>query len=168
MTNPMQAPHAVSESGVGNTVPGQRRAARVLVVDDERAACKLLSLILGPPAFQCASASCGEDALAALQNEYFDAIISDLSMPGISGMELLADVRRTHPYLAFLVTTGIDDVDVGVEAMRAGADDYLVKPLSENAVVASLEHRSAARSASADRARLRTHLGGAWQGHRSP
>jgi putative nucleotidyltransferase with HDIG domain len=112
---------------------------RVLVVDDEPAACKLLSLILGPTGFHCTTASSGEEALVALQREQFDAVISDLHMPGISGMELLAEVRRCYPYVAFLVTTGEDDVDVGVRAMRSGADDYLVKPLIENAVAASLE-----------------------------
>src|SRR5258708_34593991 len=60
-------------------------------------------------------------------------------MPGMSGMDLLTQVRRSYPHVAFLVTTGVDDVDVGVEAMRCGADDYLVKPLRENAVLASLE-----------------------------
>jgi len=66
-------------------------------------------------------------------------LVSDLQMPGISGMELLNQVRRRFPHVAFLVTTGVDDVDVGVQAMRWGADDYLVKPLQENLVVASLE-----------------------------
>ena len=116
------------------------RAARVLAVDDEPAACKLLSLILGPPGFQCATAGSGQEAMATLQHEQFDAVISDLQMPGISGMELLAEVRRLHPHMAFLVTTGVDDVDVGVRAMRCGADDYLVKPLRESAVLASLEN----------------------------
>lgn len=111
----------------------------VLVVDDEPAACKLLSIILSPPAFHCASAGSGEEALAALQHERFDAVVSDLDMPGITGMELLTEVRRRYPHMAFLVTTGVDDVDVGVQAMRSGADDYLVKPLRESAVVASLE-----------------------------
>jgi len=74
-----------------------------------------------------------------LQREQFDAVISDLHMPGISGMELLTQVRRCYPHVAFLVTTGVDDVDVGVQAMRCGADDYLVKPLLESAVLASLE-----------------------------
>jgi putative nucleotidyltransferase with HDIG domain len=69
----------------------------------------------------------------------FDAVISDLQMPGMSGMELLAMVRRRHHHVAFLVTTGVDDVDVGVNAIRSGADDYLVKPLMETVVVASLE-----------------------------
>jgi cyclic di-GMP phosphodiesterase len=57
----------------------------------------------------------------------------------MGGMELLGEARRRHPHLAFLVTTGVDDVDVGVQAMRSGADDYLTKPLLESAVVASLE-----------------------------
>ena len=112
---------------------------RVLAVDDEYAACKLLSLILGPPAFQCSIAGNGKEALAALRHEQFDAVISDLGMPGISGMELLNEVRRRYPHMAFLVVTGVDDVDVGVQAMRCGADDYLVKPLRESAVIASLE-----------------------------
>jgi DNA-binding NtrC family response regulator len=128
----------------GKNIPGKvasdrRVPTRVLAVDDEAAACKLLALTLGPPAFHCTTTSSGEEALVALQRERFDAVISDLRMPGISGMELLAEARRQHPHVAFLVTTGVDDVDVGVRAMRSGADDYLVKPLQESAVIASLE-----------------------------
>lgn len=115
-------------------------AIRVLAVDDEPVAAKLLTLILAPPAFRCATASTAEEAMVALQREPFDAVISDLQMPGLSGMELLTEVRHHHPHMAFLVTTGVDDVDVGVKAMRSGADDYLVKPLRESAVVASLEN----------------------------
>jgi response regulator RpfG family c-di-GMP phosphodiesterase len=114
-------------------------ALRVLVVDDEPAACKLLSIILGAPTFQCVTANDGKSALAALERESVDAVISDLCMPGMGGMELLAEARRRYPYVAFLVTTGIDDVEVGVQAMRSGADDYLVKPLVESVVVAGLE-----------------------------
>jgi putative nucleotidyltransferase with HDIG domain len=117
----------------------QPPAARVLAVDDEPAACKLLRLILSAPAFHCSTACNGEEALAMLRRERFDAVISDLQMPGISGMDLLVQVRKLYPHMAFLVTTGVDDVDVGVQAMRRGADDYLVKPLRESAVLVSLE-----------------------------
>lgn len=126
-------PHCIS------SMPIENRTARVLVVDDELPALRLLSLMLSAPAFHCTTASNGEEALAALQRHQFDAVISDLSMPGIGGMELLAEARRQHPHVAFLLTTGVDDVEVGVQAMRSGADDYLVKPLLESAVVASLE-----------------------------
>jgi DNA-binding NtrC family response regulator len=111
----------------------------VLVVDDEPAALKLLCLILNAAAFHCTSTNNGEEALVALQRERFDAVISDLCMPGIGGMEVLAEARRRDPHVAFVVTTGVDDVEVGVQAMRSGADDYLVKPLMENVVLASVE-----------------------------
>jgi putative nucleotidyltransferase with HDIG domain len=90
-------------------------------------------------AFHCTPANSGEEALVALQREPFDAVISDLCMPGISGMEVLAEARRQDRHVAFVVTTGVDDVEVGVQAMRSGADDYLVKPLTESVVLASLE-----------------------------
>lgn len=127
------------ESIATETAVDRRPVVRVLTVDDEPAACKLLAIMLRPPAFSCSTANSGEEALLALQHERFDAVISDLQMPGIGGLELLARVRSCHPHVAFLVTTGVDDVEVGVQAMRAGADDYLVKPLWESAVIASLE-----------------------------
>jgi putative nucleotidyltransferase with HDIG domain len=114
-------------------------AARVLLVDDEPAALKLLCLILNTPAFHCTAANNGEEALVALQRDQFDAVISDLCMPGIGGMEVLAEARRRDPHVAFVVTTGVDDVEVGVQAMRSGADDYLVKPLTESVVLAGLD-----------------------------
>jgi response regulator RpfG family c-di-GMP phosphodiesterase len=130
----------------------------VLVVDDESTARKLLSLILNGPAFQCTTASNGEEALVALQREPFDAVISDLQMPGISGMDLLAEVRACHPGMAFLVITGTDDVDVGVAAMRSGADDYLVKPFREGSVLASLERALDRRALERQVENYRQHL----------
>jgi|SRR5208282_2128565 len=118
---------------------GLSSIVRVLAVDDERAACRLLAIMLRPPLFSCSTAASGEEALGVLQGDRFDAVISDLQMPGIGGLELLTQVRRRYPHVAFLVTTGVDDVEVGVQAMRSGADDYLVKPLLESAVIASLE-----------------------------
>jgi response regulator RpfG family c-di-GMP phosphodiesterase len=129
----------VNESILGSMALDRRAIVRVLAVDDERAACKLLAIMLRPPAFSCATATSGEEALLVLQQERFDAIISDLQMPGIGGLELLTQARRRYPHVAFLVTTGVDDLEVGVQAMRSGADDYLVKPLLESAVIASLE-----------------------------
>ena len=119
-------------------VAGPHPVARVLLVDDEPPARKLLSLILEPD-YSCTMASNGAEALVALQRVQFDAVISDLQMPGMSGMDLLVKARHDQPYLAFLVTTGVDDVDIGVQAMRSGADDYIVKPLLGNVVLASLD-----------------------------
>ena len=79
-----------SHSGASSS---HQAAVRVLVVDDEPAACKLLSVILAPPDFSCSSAGNGEEALVALQREEFHAVISDLHMPGIDGLKLLTEVR---------------------------------------------------------------------------
>jgi len=128
-----------AEAISGATALGRPSAVRVLAVDDELAASKLIALMLSSPAFLCTTASSGEEALVALQREPFDAVISDLQMPGISGLELLTEVRRSYPHMAFLVTTGVDDLEVGVQAMRCGADDYLVKPIRESAIRVSLE-----------------------------
>jgi response regulator RpfG family c-di-GMP phosphodiesterase len=133
-------------ASLDGAVEGRSSIVRVLAVDDDRAACKLLAIMLRAPLFACSAAHSAEEALVALQRELFDAVISDLQMPGIGGLELLSRVRRRYPHVAFLVTTGVDDVDVGVQAMRSGADDYLVKPLHENAVIASLENALHKRS----------------------
>jgi response regulator RpfG family c-di-GMP phosphodiesterase len=140
MANTDKRMRTEGESGLVQTAPKLRTATRVLAVDDEPAACKLLSLILSPPDFRCMTANSGNEALACLKSQEFDAVISDLHMPGMSGMEFLNHVRRAYPHIAFLVTTGVDDLDVGVGAMRCGADDYLVKPLRETAVLASLRN----------------------------
>jgi putative nucleotidyltransferase with HDIG domain len=115
--------------------------ARVLIVDDEPAACKLLALVLSQADFECKTALSGAEALRLLECDYRDAIVCDLNMPGMTGMELLAEVRRRSPHVAFLVATGLDDVRAGILAMKSGADDYLVKPLQQDLVVASL-HRA--------------------------
>jgi len=135
-----------------------RPAARVLVVDDEPSACKLLSVILDTPAFHCATAGTGEEALVSLQRERFDAVISDLRMPGMSGMQLLAEARRRYPHMVFLVTTGVDDVEVCVQAMRSGAYDYLVKPLRESVVLMSLERALQRRQLEQQVENYRQHL----------
>lgn len=114
---------------------------RVLIVDDEAPTRKLLALMLAQTPFSCTMASSGDEALRILASCPLDAVISDLQMPGISGMDLLLEVRRRYPHVAFLVATGVDEVRVGVQALQRGAEDYLVKPFDADLVVASL-HRA--------------------------
>src|SRR5271169_5383176 len=111
---------------------------RVLVVDDDPAICHLLTTKLELSGFISQSCGSGEEALKLLPKESFDAIISDLNMPGMSGMDLLAATRRLAPRTAFLMATGVSDVAVGVGAMKQGAADYLLKPFQMEAVVVSL------------------------------
>jgi cyclic di-GMP phosphodiesterase len=140
MTIPGQIiPSGETANELRNFSAHQQTPVRVLAVDDDPAACQLVPFMLCPPVFRCSTAFSGQLALACLQRERFDAVISDLQMPGMGGLELLAEVRAHYPHVAFLVTTGVDDVEVGVHAMRCGADDYLVKPLHEGSLLASLD-----------------------------
>jgi response regulator RpfG family c-di-GMP phosphodiesterase len=111
---------------------------RVLVVDDDFAIRQLLATKLKLCGFSTTACGSGEEALKLLSNQSFDAIISDLNMPGISGLELLAEAHRQFPRTAFLMATGVGDVSVGVAAMKQGAADYILKPFQMEAVVASL------------------------------
>jgi putative nucleotidyltransferase with HDIG domain len=111
---------------------------RILIVDDEQGVRRLLSDGLGLAGFDCSDASGGSEALKLLETQPFDAVISDLRMPGTSGLELLKGVREKHPRVAFLMATAVDDVRVGIQAMKAGADDYLVKPFQLEVVLTAL------------------------------
>ncbi len=115
-------------------------ALRVLIVDDEVSVRRVMAIVLASLGFPCETADSGEAALHILETHQIDAVISDLQMPGMSGMELLAKVKQSYPHLIFLVVTGVDDIRVGIQAMRQGADDYLVKPLQvdANILLASL------------------------------
>jgi len=113
---------------------------RVLIVDDEVSVRKVMAAVLAQVGLRCESAASGDEALHVLKTHPIDAVISDLQMPGMSGLELLAKVKQSYPLMVFLMVTGVDDVRVGIQAMREGADDYLVKPLQVdgNIVLASL------------------------------
>jgi len=120
-------------------MPQKGKKARILVVDDELAICQLLCERLTLEGYECATSAHTEAARLRLAEEQFDLIISDLRMPGISGLDLLKEVRTKYPHLAFVMCTGEDDVRVGIESMKQGASDYLVKPLQLDGVVASVE-----------------------------
>src|SRR5260370_4606094 len=108
-------------------------ALRVLVVDDEASVRGDMDVCLDHQGFPCETGDSGEEALRVLERKRTDAVISDLQMPGMSGMELLAKVKQIYPHVIFLVVTGVDDIRVGIQAMRQCADDYLVKPLQVDA-----------------------------------
>lgn len=113
-------------------------AVRVLIVDDELSVRKMLAVMLTQGGVTCTHVPTPEEALAKLQSEIFDAVISDLQMGATSGMDLLEELNRRYPDVAFLMATGVADVRVGVQAMKRGADDYLIKPFDMDVVLTSL------------------------------
>src|SRR5262245_13620531 len=110
---------------------------KVLVVDDEEPFRKLLERNLSRSGASVRGAGSGEEALVMLRAEEPDLAILDISMPGISGIELLARLRAEHPATEAIMLTGHGTVETAIEAMKLGAYDYLEKPLkmAELAVV---------------------------------
>lgn len=113
--------------------------SRILIIDDEKPICLLLNQKLLSAGFDCRFCTRSEEALHYLSHESFDAVISDLNMPGISGFDLLKTALRLIPHVPFLIMTGDEDVETGVAAMKLGASDYLLKPLNLDLVLASLD-----------------------------
>jgi response regulator RpfG family c-di-GMP phosphodiesterase len=113
---------------------------RVLVVDDEQPIVDLLTHILRDAGYECVGCPSGPEALHLIQAQGFDAVLCDIHMAGMNGIELLKRVRAEHSHTAFVIVTGEGDIRVGVEAMREGAADYLLKPLDIAAVVACVRH----------------------------
>ena len=132
--------------------------SRILVVDDDPTICDLLTTKLNFSGFSARSCNSGEDALKLIAKEAFDAIISDLNMGGISGLELLEQTRRLAPRTAFLMATGVGDVAVGVKAMKQGAADYLLKPFQMDAVIVSLRRALEMKRMEAELEEYRQHL----------
>ena len=102
--------------------------ARVVIVDDDRLIREMMRDALAE-SLQVECCDSGESALEALRREPADLVISDLSMPGLSGVGLLDEVRRGYPDTAFIMLTGNATVESAVEALRMGAADYLIKPV---------------------------------------
>ena len=113
-----------------------QQAIRILVVDDESAIRRALRPPLMELGFQVAEASRGEEALQVLRNATYDAVLLDINMPGIGGIETL----RRMPVLMLTVR---DEEEDKVEALDLGADDYVTKPFSTRELIARI--RSAVR-----------------------
>lgn len=104
--------------------------ARVLVVEDEPGIVDFLVRGLEAKGFDVASATDGIEGERLALGESFDAVVLDLMLPGIGGMEILASLRRSKPNLPVLVLTARGEIEDRVSGLDAGAVDYLVKPFS--------------------------------------
>ena len=120
--------------------------AKLLIVDDERRMCIVLKTAFENSNYLVTTANSGESALAAMSVETFDVIISDVKMPGISGLELLKKTKEKCPETRVLLMTAYADTQTAVDAMKNGAYDYIIKPFNidelRHKVANILENRS--------------------------
>ncbi len=104
---------------------------KILVVDDEKSQRDLLSGFLNKNGFEVTSAENGEDALEKYRSVFSPIAIVDMKMPGMNGLELLVKLKDINPFIQVLVLTAFGSVETAVSAMKAGAFDYLTKPIEE-------------------------------------
>jgi two-component system response regulator AtoC len=107
----------------------------VLVVDDDAAVGMVLTALLVQAGMKAKHVASGEAALRALEGAPADVVVTDLRMPGMDGMELLARIAATSPELPVIVVTAHGTVPLAVEAMRAGAADFVLKPFDREQIV---------------------------------
>lgn len=119
-------------------MPESPRAC-ILVVDDNGAQMHALCDMLQQEGFHAAGYSVPEEALRALRDTRFDVLLTDLKMPGMGGIELIAAARAVDPELAGIVMTGQGTIASAVEAMRTGAQDYVLKPFTLGAILQVLD-----------------------------
>jgi DNA-binding NtrC family response regulator len=116
------------------------RTRSVLIVEDDPLTGSSVAGLLECERISATVATTSDEALDALARRDFDAVLSDVRMPGRSGIELVGEVRELRPQTPVVLMTGFATVDAAVEAMRAGAFDYLTKPVRPDELLISLEH----------------------------
>ena len=122
------------------------RPYTIAVVDDESESLASISRALRKVGYELLSFEDGETALQNIEAcKDVDLFVSDLKMPGVDGVQLLKRVREINPEAGFLIVTGHGTVEIAVEALKSGADDYILKPLDlfelRDRVRKILEHR---------------------------
>src|SRR5215813_12710723 len=117
---------------------------RILIVEDDDSMRRATTAQLEREGYETSSANSAEEALAILEKSLQQLVITDLQLPGKSGLELLKSVRAEYPETAVIVTTAFGTVKSAVEAMKAGAYDYITKPIDsyelKSIVKRSLDH----------------------------
>jgi DNA-binding NtrC family response regulator len=130
-------------------------AARVLVADDDRAVRTALQVNLSKAGYDVTLASSGEQALESLRSSAFDVLLTDVMMPGMGGMALLGEVRTHWPDVRVVVMTGFGSVRDAVTAMKAGAADYIIKPVERDELLLLLERALQTRAMQRELQQLR-------------
>jgi two-component system response regulator PilR (NtrC family) len=121
----------------------------ILIVDDERSMREFLGIYLRREGYRIEAAAGGKEAIAALKARTFDLVITDLRMPDLDGLSILAQAKQLHPDTEVVVVTAFSTTETAIAAMKAGAHDYLTKPFKIDevglVVTRAMEKRRLAR-----------------------
>ena len=112
-------------------------SAKILIVDDDAGVRESLEELLRLEDYQADSSDSGEDALEAL-SEGFDLVLLDIKMPGIDGVEVMHEIRKYHPDTRIIIITGYGSLESAIDAIRSGAQDYMLKPYTADDILLSI------------------------------
>ena len=130
--------------------------ARILVVDDDRSVRSALRINLAKAGYDVVVVSSAEEATAAMQDREPDLVLTDVKMPGRGGMDLLTEIREHYPQTRVVLMTGHGSVEDAVTAMKTGASDYIIKPISKNELLLVLERALREKALLSEVKQLRT------------
>src|SRR4030043_2216485 len=103
-------------------------AFKILIAEDEEITLNNILDTLQDEGYDVSGTKNGADALMKMEKEHFDLLITDIKMPGLSGMELLEKIKENYPVTEVIIITGFGSIGSAVEAMKKGALDYIAKP----------------------------------------
>lgn len=112
----------------------------ILVVDDDVSHCTILQALLRGWGYKVALAYSGHDALAQVREKVFDLVLCDVRMAEMDGIATLKEIKALNPAIPILIMTAFSSVETAVEALKAGALDYLIKPLDFDHLQETLEN----------------------------
>ncbi len=130
-------------------------AHKLLVVDDDAAMRQMLASLFRERGYPVEEAASADEALERTRETEFDAVLSDIKMPGKTGIEMVGELRRIRPATPVVLMTAFGSIDSAVEAMRAGAFDYITKPFEPEAVLLTVERALERRALEEENRRLR-------------
>ena len=112
---------------------------RILVVDDDQSMCELIEADLSRRGFQISWYTSADEAFRVLKNKEFDVVITDLQMPGMDGIDLCNRIVSNRPDIPVIVITAFGSMETAIKAMRAGAYDFVTKPVEMEILALTLE-----------------------------
>src|ERR1700728_3019961 len=144
---------SLSSAPEGQAAQPERAEGKVLITDDDVSVRRALHTTLLSLGFDIGEAASGEEAIELCRIIKYDAVLLDINMPGKSGIETCAELRRMRPKLAILMVSVNDDYERKIKALEAGADDYVTKPFHMRELTARIRaalRRTRATAAQSD------------------
>ncbi|MBN2526180.1 MAG: sigma-54-dependent Fis family transcriptional regulator [Deltaproteobacteria bacterium] len=135
-------------------------STRILIMEDDPSGRELAVFNLKKAGYDVQSAADGDEGMATLAADTFDLVVTDVKMPGMSGIDVLKQIKKNHPALPVIIITAFANVELAVEAMKLGAEDFLGKPFSRDHLLLVVEKALRHRELTSEITRLRARAGG--------